>query len=67
MLKDRPRIIREFASVINRNSLERDSNTPDYILAEYLVTCLENWNTTAKDRIEWWDKLSKLRDDAGRI
>jgi hypothetical protein len=36
----REELIREFARVINYHSLEQKSNTPDYILAEYLVTCL---------------------------
>ena len=28
---------RELASLINRHSLENDSNTPDWVLAKYLV------------------------------
>lgn len=30
--------------LINQLSLENESNTPDYILAEYLTRCLETWN-----------------------
>lgn len=38
---------------INKNSLENESNTPDFIIAEYLVNCLKNYNETYKMKIEW--------------
>lgn len=41
---------REFAAVINRMSLERHSNTPDYILARHLVWCLLDFNATMQAR-----------------
>lgn len=47
---DRQRIEREFAEVINKNSLENGSDTPDYILAEYLVNCLDAFNRATKER-----------------
>jgi len=31
---------REIAEVLNRNGVDNDMETPDYILAEYLVDCL---------------------------
>lgn len=37
-------LIREFAEVINRNSAENERDTPDFLLAQYLVGCLENLN-----------------------
>lgn len=30
----------ELEQLINRHSMEKGSNTPDYILAEYLRSCL---------------------------
>ena len=36
--------MREFAEVINRNSLEGESNTPDFVLAKYLFDCLIAYN-----------------------
>ena len=63
----RKKIVREFASVINRNSLEQDSGTPDFILAEYLVFCLENWNQCHKERAIWWDKLSAAKAGVEQI
>lgn len=41
---------RELSSLINRYSKESESNTPDYILAKYLVACLNNYNQTIQMR-----------------
>lgn len=46
-------LISNFRAFINRNSIENFSNTPDYILAEYLVTCLENFQNIVGDRDVW--------------
>ena len=35
-----PEFQRELAALINKYSLERPSNLPDFVLAEYLVQCL---------------------------
>lgn len=35
---------RELAELLNRHSKENDSNTPDYILANFLIGCLESFN-----------------------
>lgn len=31
---------KELEQLINRHSVENGSNTPDYVLAQYLVACL---------------------------
>jgi hypothetical protein len=36
---------RELSQLLNRHSAENASNTPDFILAEFLLTCLNAWNT----------------------
>lgn len=36
--------------LINMYSLENDSDTPDYILADYLCSCLEAFNAAHKVR-----------------
>ena len=43
----------ELRSLINRYSLENGSDTPDYLLAEYLRRCLENYNETVSFREHW--------------
>lgn len=56
LVENRKKILKEFTVVINRNSLENRSNTPDFILAEYLVCCLEAWDKGVRDRDDWYGK-----------
>jgi len=46
----RKQLVRDLATVINKHNVESISDTPDWILAEYLVTCLDNYHSidTAK-------------------
>jgi len=48
------RFKQELASLINRYSYENGSNTPDFIIAEYLIDCLDNFNKTTNKRTEWY-------------
>ena len=50
---DRDAIIEEFRSTIHKHSLENDSNTPDFILAEYLWDCLLSANILICSRSMW--------------
>jgi len=43
-------------SLINRFSRENASNTPDFILAQYLLTCLAAWNTATQQRDTWYGR-----------
>jgi hypothetical protein len=43
----------ELQHLINRFSKENDSNTPDFILAEYLSDCLAAFNTATQLRETW--------------
>jgi len=44
------RFKRELAALLNRYSLESESMTPDYVVAEYLIGCLQAWNQAQKLR-----------------
>jgi hypothetical protein len=44
---------KELTSLINRHSKENESDTPDYILARYLIKCLDAFNTSVKKRDTW--------------
>ena len=46
----------ELESLINRYSKENDSNTPDFILAHYLLGCLKVWNDCVTDREKWYGR-----------
>lgn len=42
--------------LLNECSMENDSNTPDFILARYLVRCLEAWNESVVAREQWYER-----------
>src|SRR5439155_27072301 len=46
----------ELESVINRNSKENVSNTPDFILAQYLESCLLAFDTAVQQRETWYGR-----------
>ena len=41
---------KELEKLINRYSKENESNTPDFVLANYLSACLKAYNTAIKER-----------------
>ena len=40
----------ELATLLNSHSAENESNTPDYILAQFMFTCLSAYNNAIKAR-----------------
>jgi hypothetical protein len=50
------KIRKEFQHIINCHSLENGSNTPDFILAQYLVDCLKAINKMINRREEWYGR-----------
>lgn len=46
----------ELESLINRYSKENESDTPDFILAEYLIACLDTWNKSVVSREKWYSR-----------
>lgn len=49
----------ELINLINRHSIENESNTPDFLLAEYLVACLCTFVRVVQQREEWYGRPSK--------
>jgi hypothetical protein len=41
---------RDLTTLLNRHSLENFSNTPDFVLARYLITCLDAFNEATNHR-----------------
>ena len=41
---------KELESLINTYCMDTDSDTPDYILAEYMVSCLKAFNKATRER-----------------
>lgn len=47
---------KELEGLINRFSQENPSNTPDFILAQYLMGCLTAWNRGVQQRETWYGR-----------
>ncbi len=54
--EERDDLRRELASLINRRSIDARTNTPDFILADYLLRCLEAF-TDACDARELYGRI----------
>lgn len=44
----------EIAIAINKHCAENRSNTPDFILAQYLMVCLSAFNNATEMRDRWY-------------
>ena len=43
----------ELESLINKHSIENESDTPDFILGRYIRGCLDNFSAAIKRRDKW--------------
>jgi hypothetical protein len=50
---------KELEELINRHSMEIGSDTPDWVLAEYLCDCLDSFNNAVNRR----NRLKENKDD----
>ena len=44
---------KELEALINRHSMENGSNTPDFVLADYLCACLTAFDNAVKVKAAW--------------
>lgn len=58
---------REIESVLNRHSAENESDTPDFILAEFLRNSLAAFNSAVRSRDKWYDFNPWERDNPLQI
>ena len=49
-------------ALINAHSQENGSDTPDFILAQYLLGCLAVWNDAVKRREKWYGREAGRHD-----
>ena len=52
----------ELAALINKHSLENGSDTPDFLLAEFLGNCLIVFDKTTRARTKWYGAEAKNPD-----
>jgi hypothetical protein len=57
----------EIRAAINRASRENASNTPDFILAEYLTDCLMAYERAHNRTLNWWQKGAPPSLQAGQF
>ena len=46
----------DIEEAINKHCGENGSDTPDFILAEYLVACLDAFDTATEQREKWYGR-----------
>lgn len=54
----------ELRALLNRYSIENESNTPDYILATYVIDCLKALHGRIKERERWYGYANAPGQDA---
>ena len=47
---------KELQTLINRCNIENESNTPDFILAQYIRNCLNAFNKACNSREKWYGR-----------
>ena len=55
-MADHSKLRKEIEQAINKHGLENGSNTPDFILAEYLTDCLRMFDKAVNKREEWYGR-----------
>lgn len=50
----------DLASAINRHSRENGSNTPDFVLAQYLANCLDAFDNAIWNRAMWYGRVDAV-------
>ena len=59
-------LLTELTKLIDEYALGKESDTPDMILAGYLIGCLKNYNDTVQVNKKWHNSdLKKLQDKYG--
>jgi hypothetical protein len=51
---ERTEFERELEGLIHKYSLQSKPDTPDFMLAEYLINCLNNFNVITRKRQRWY-------------
>jgi len=53
---ERGKFEKELAELLNQHSMENASDSPDFLLAEYLVGCLRTFNIAVASRENWYGR-----------
>ena len=58
---------KELEALINKHSMENASNTPDWILAQYLNGCLEVFTLATQQRENWYGRDPRPSGRSGDV
>ena len=50
---------KDLEELLNKYSMEIGSNTPDFVLAEYLMDCYHSFNKAVNSRQQWYSRDEK--------
>lgn len=56
---------KDLAALLNKYSLENASDTPDFLLADYLIECLRGLDTAIRAREKWYGRGTSSQSAAG--
>ena len=62
VIEERPTFIKALEGLINSYSKENGSDTPDFILADYLTQCLQTFDNVLQAREQWYGRNLKRTD-----
>lgn len=62
---NRPNFEQELRQLINKHSIENESDTPDFILANYIMNCLQSLHVLTKQREDWYGRTPKEMEGFG--
>lgn len=54
----------KLAQLLNYHSMEQFSDTPDFILAEYMMDCFRAWNKGVEAREKWYGRPINTKDSS---
>jgi hypothetical protein len=53
--------VNDLQDLINRHSIENESSTPDFILAEYMQSCLKAFEIASLSREKWYGQCLNIK------
>lgn len=57
---------KDLSVVLNKHSMDAGANTPDYVLARYLIRCLDNFREVNDERENWFGTPLRVSDAINR-
>lgn len=53
----------DLQKLLNKHCKERQSDTPDYILVDYLIGCLSSFNAAVNERENWYTQSKEQKEE----